>query len=201
MGSVSSRPTISNNHISDVSAGGNVPAFVPNATSNHDNVSDAALLLSNGFPGYQYTIVDPDSQYQKHLLVVIQALSGVDPINHALYSATLSQDGMTLHVKIPLSPVFLKTKLMVNKRVSWMSSNNPEEYMTKKHIRLGGLGPAIAQVQSVVTNEILYTTWNLPLSEACDEVVGGYSINNFPAAPNAYNQSFYPVLIEFKLSS
>ena len=73
--------------------------------------------------------------------------------------------------------------------------------MTKKQTRLAGLGPTIAQVKGKNTSLPPTIVWNIPLSERCDKLCGGYSISNFPAPQNDFNQTFYPVLIEFKLST
>jgi hypothetical protein len=70
------------------------------------------LLLKNGFPGYQYTVVEPNNQYQKYLIVVIQALSGTSPVQPPRYQPTLEEeDGTILKVQVPLSPVFNNTNL------------------------------------------------------------------------------------------
>ena len=86
--------------------------------------------MQAGYPGYQYSIVDPDSQFQKYLIVVIQALT--DPLNPPPYSATLTQDGTTLSVDVPMSHVFTRESLMLNQKVSWMMSCTKQEYTTTK---------------------------------------------------------------------
>ena len=91
---------------------------------------------------------------------------------------------------------------MVHKNVSWMRAKNEQDYNSKRQTRLGGLGPAIAQVQG--HNQVRTPPsikWTVPLSERCDELIGSYSVNNFPGKKNSYNQTFYPVLMEFKLST
>ena len=85
--------------------------------------------------------------------------------------------------------------------MSWMNTRSEADYRTKKQTRLGGLGPAIAQLQNHYNGQDPHTTWDLPLAEPCDEIIGSFSINNMPAPPNQYNQTFYPVFIEFKLST
>ena len=99
-----------------------------NPTDNND-VPDAALIMASGYPGYQYSIVDPDSQFQKYLIVVIQALSGTDPLNPPPYSATLTQDGTILSVNVPMSHMFTRENLMLNQKVSWMTSRTKQDYV------------------------------------------------------------------------
>ena len=158
--------------------------------------------MNAGIPGYSYTFVDPDEQYQKYLVVVVQALSGTDPSNPPDLQPTIADDGMSLSIHFPMSPVFLSTDLMVHKNVSWMRARNEQEYNSKRQTRLGGLGPAIAQVKgNNPTRTAPSIEWTIPLSERCDELIGSYSVNNFPAEKNKYNLSFYPVLMELKLST
>ena len=164
--------------------------------------SPATLLLNAGIPGYSYTFVDPDEQYQKYLVIVIQALSGTDPSNPPDLQATIVDEGMALSLQLPISPVFLSMELMVHKRVSWMRAKNEQDYNSKRQTRLGGLSPAIAQVAG--NNQVRTPPsikWTIPLSERCDDLIGSYSINNFPAKKNTYNLTFHPVLMEFKLST
>ena len=160
------------------------------------------MLLNSGIPGYSYTFVDPDEQYQKYLVVVIQALSGTNPSNPPDLGATITDEGTSLTIQLPISPVFLNTNLMVHKNVSWMKARNEAEYNSKRQTRLGGLGPTIAQVKgnnpTTITPSI---KWTIPLSERCDELIGSYSINNFPGDKNEYGQTFFPILMEFKLST
>ena len=166
---------------------------------NKQSVSPATLLINSGIPGYSYTFVDPDEQYQKYLCVVVQALSGTDPLQPPDLQATIIDEGMALQVHVPISPVFLSTDLMMHKNVSWMKSRSENEYKSKKQTRLAGLGPTIAQVKGKNTNLPPTIVWNIPLSERCDKICGSYSISNFPATRNEFNQTFHPVLIEFKL--
>ena len=174
---------------------------VPSVPSDKISASPATMLLSSGIPGYSYTFVDPDEQYQKYLCVVIQALSGTDPLKPPDLQATITDDGMNLTVHLPISPVFLSTELMVHKNVSWMRSKSENDYNSKKQTRLGGLGPTIAQVKGKNPSTPPSIVWNIPLSEGCDELVGSYSISNFPAETNEFKQTFSPVLMEFKLST
>jgi hypothetical protein len=82
--------------------------------SSGNSMSDAVTLLSNGIPGYQYTIVDPSNQYQKYLIVVLQVLSGTDPTDPPRYSPILVEDGNTLSIKVPLAPVMINEELMTD---------------------------------------------------------------------------------------
>ena len=160
------------------------------------------MLINSGIPGYSYTFVDPDEQYQKYLVVVIQALSGTNPSNPPDLGATITDEGTSLTVQLPISPVFLNTNLMVHKNVSWMKARNEAEYNSKRQTRLGGLGPTIAQVKgNSPTTSTPSIKWTIPLSERCDELIGSYSINNFPGDRNEYGQTFSPILMEFKLST
>jgi len=121
---------------------------------------DAVSLLSNGIPGYQYTIVDPSNQYQKYLIVVLQVLSGTDPTNPPRYSPVLVEDGNTLRVKVPLAPVMINEEMMTDARVSWMrEGGGGSGYQQYKNTRLAGLGPAIAQVNGFFNGKPLSTTW------------------------------------------
>jgi hypothetical protein len=160
----------------------------------------SALLLKNGFPGYQYTVVEPNNQYQKYLIVVIQALSGTSPVQPPRYQPTLEEDGTILKVQVPLSPVFNNTNLLTNSKVSWMSNATNGNLVEYKNTRLAGIGPAIAQVQAFCNSNEMYTEWRLPLGERCDEIIGSYSINNFPSG-DRFGPTFSPVLVEFKLST
>lgn len=169
---------------------------------------DAVSLLHNGIPGYQYTIVDPSNQYQKYLIVVLQVLSGTDPTDPPRYAPVLIEDGSTLRVKVPLAPVMINEAMMTDRRVSWMREGGglgADGYHQYKNTRLAGLGPAIAQVNGYFNGKPLTTTWDLPLSEPCEKLIGSYSINNFPATKKSsgrsYGTSFCPVVVEFKLST
>ena len=146
-------------------------------------------------------MVDPDEQYQKYLMVVLQALSGTDPMNPPDIQALIQDNGMTLKLIVPITPVMTNTELMVHKKVSWMSSKNEQQYTSKRQTRLGGVGPAIAQVLGYSKGQPPSIAWHVPLSERCDAIIGNYSINNFPSSKNQYGQQFFPVLMEFKLST
>ena len=180
----------------------NVSGNSSSSASKKHSVSAATLLINSGIPGYSYTFVDPDEQYQKYLVVVIQALSGTNPSNPPDLGATITDEGTSLTVQLPISPVFLNTNLMVHKNVSWMKARNEAEYNSKRQTRLGGLGPTIAQVKGNSPTTITPSIkWTIPLSERCDELIGSYSINNFPGDRNEYGQTFFPILMEFKLST
>jgi len=173
-------------------------------TGTDAGMPDAVSLLHNGIPGYQYTIVDPSNQYQKYLIVVLQVLSGTDPTAPPRYSPVLVEDGNTLRVKVPLAPVMINEAMMTDKRVSWMrEGGGADGYQQYKNTRLAGLGPAIAQVNGFFNGKPLCTTWDLPLSEPCEKLIGSYSINNFPATNSSgrYGTNFCPVVVEFKLST
>jgi hypothetical protein len=178
------------------------PPFLP---IDSDETPDAVLLLANGVPGYQYTIVDPANQYQKYLIVVLQGLSGTDPTNPPRYSPVLVEDGNTLQVKVPIAPVMISEEMMTDGRVSWMregggSAGYHQQY---RNTRLAGLGPAVAQINGHFNGKPLTTTWDLPLIEPCEKLIGNYSINNFPAEHGSgrFGASFSPVVVEFKLST
>ena len=183
------------------------PSFLtPSSTSNSGTTpSSTVSLLSNGIPGYQYTIVDPSNQYQKYLIVVLQVLSGTDPTDPPRYSPILVEDGNTLRIKIPLAPVMTNEEIMTDARVSWMreGSAGGVGFQQYKNTRLAGLGPAIAQINGFFNGKPLSTTWDLPLSEPCEKLIGSYSINNFPAqnGSSRFGTSFSPVVVEFKLST
>ena len=81
---------------------------------------------------------------------------------------------------------------------------SPSRLQHYKNTRLAGLGPAIASLQGHFNGPDVSTVWNLPLSEPCDELIGSYSINNFPGARSVTGRggsSFCPVVVEFKLST
>ena len=174
---------------------------MPNDSKVNASVFAANLLISSGIPGYSYTFVDPDEQYQKYLCIVIQALSGTDPLKPPDLQATITDEGMSLTVKLPISPVFLSTNLMVHKKVSWMRAKSQNDYNRKRQTRMGGLGPTIAQVRGNNPSTPPCIEWVIPLSERCGKLVGSYSINNFPANKNQFQQTFFPVLTEFKLTT
>ena len=135
------------------------------------------------------------------MIVILQALSGTDPMRPPDLQPQIVDDGMSLLLHMPITPTLLCTEKMVSKNVSWMSSNSSEQYHSKKQTRLGGLGPAIAQVKCYSKTTVPTVQWKIPLVEPCDEIIGNYSINNFPAERNDYGHQFFPVLMEFKLST
>ena len=69
--------------------------------------------LSSGVPGLTYTFVDPDVQFQKYLIVLIQAPSGTDPLSPPNYNARLAGNGKFLDVTIPVSSVLSNAELLV----------------------------------------------------------------------------------------
>ena len=161
--------------------------------------------LSSGVPGLTYTFVDPDVQFQKYLIVLIQAPSGTDPLSPPNYNARLTGNGKFLDVTIPVSPVLANAELLVHKNTSWMKEGSGTQslrgYDNRKHVRLGGLGPAIAVSNTHFNSQPWSTVWRVPLSQICDEIIGNYSITNFPAPPNQLGQRYYPVMVEFKLKT
>ena len=56
-------------------------------------VPAAALLIESGYAGIQYALIDPSNQYQKYLIVKIQAPSGTDPLNPPNFNAVLIEGG------------------------------------------------------------------------------------------------------------
>ena len=169
-------------------------------------VPGSVRLLTSGIPGLQYVIVDPDAQYQKFEIVLFQAPSGTDPRHPPDFNARLTDHGKVLKVSISVTPVLADKALLVDKKASWMrdeSGGGWYSYENRKQTRLGGLGPTIAQINSFFCNQPWRTAWKIPLSEVCDEIIGGYSICNFPPqhtyGPTAHQ--FYPVIVEFKLKT
>ena len=94
-------------------------------------MSPATLLINTGIPKDSYIFVNPDEQYQKCPVVVIQVLSGTYPSNPPDLQATITDEGMILTVQLPISPVFLSMDLMVHKNVSWMRAKNKQDYNGK----------------------------------------------------------------------
>ena len=162
-------------------------------------VPDAALLLESGYPGFQFVIVDPSNQYQKYLIVEVQAPSGTDPLNPPNFNATLTEGGRVLEIVIPVSSVFSDANLLVHCYATLM--NESRDYENHRQTRLGGIGPAIAQVNTYLNAQSWSTVWRLPLSEPCEAIIGNYSISNFPTRANRLGQKFYPVIVEFKLKT
>ena len=104
----------------------------------------AALLLEVGYPGIQYTIVDPGNQYQKYLIVKIQCPSGTDPLMPPNFNARLQDGGITLEMTVPVTDIFSNTNLLVHRNATWMRDG--DSYENARQTMLGGLGPAIAQL-------------------------------------------------------
>ena len=178
------------------------PAFHDQNHLSHSTSStpSAVRMIEGGVSGIQYSIVDPDVQYQKFLIVVIQALSGTDPLRPPMYNPRLTDGGTVLEVSIPVSEVFSKANLLVHRNATWMM-DDVGYYENRKQTRLGGLGPTIAQANSHFRGQPWTTVWRVPLVAPCDEIIGNYSITNFPTYMNEASQKHYPVLIEFKLKT
>ena len=192
----------------------NPPKYTPPSSNMANNVlygspdnRNYALydrMIDNGYPGYQFAIVDPSNQYQRYLIVVLQCLSGTDPTCPPRYNPTLNDDGSCLSISVPVDPVLFNTRLMTDARVSWMREGSSRSTMQSyQNTYLAGMGPAIASVRGANNSgkEQITTEWNIPLDERCDEVIGSYSINNFPAKKNKHGKTFNPVVMEFKLST
>ena len=158
-------------------------------------------LITNGIPGLTYNIVDPDNQYQKFEIVLLQAPSGTDPRHPPNYKARLTNGGTVLEIDITVASVMSDTEMLLNQNVAWMKEASL--YENQRQTRLGGLGPVIAQINTHFANLPWTTVWRVPLKEACDEIVGGYSITNFPPEHMhpASTPQFYPVIVEFKLKT
>ena len=136
-------PRNKNLFMSPVSTSSVVTSSTTHASTNK-NLQVASIVA--GYPVTQYTYVDPDNQYQQYLSVLVQTLSGTDPLSPPNYNPFLVEGGKKLRIKVPISPVLANTDLLVNKKVSWMKGSG--YYPSKRQTRLGGLGPAIAQVSS-----------------------------------------------------
>ena len=134
------------------------------------------------------------------MIVLVQALSGTDPLRPPNFNPRLVGGGKFLELSVPVSRVLRDADLLVNRNASWMSSS-VGPYENTKQTRLGGLGPAIAQVNTHFQGQDWFTTWKIPLAEVCDEIVDNYSICNFRTSANRAGQRFYPVLVEFKLKA
>ena len=158
-------------------------------------------LVQSGIPGIQYTYVDPDTQFQKYLIVLVQAPSGTDPLAPPDYNARITDQGKFLELTIPVCAELGNADLLVHKQASWMQEGGARKYENRKQVRLGGLGPAIAVANTHFRGQPWCMVWKIPLSQVCDEIIGNYSITNFPANPNMAGQKHYPVVIEFKLKT
>ena len=157
----------------------------------------ASLLVEEGIPGIQYCMVDPDLQYQKFLIVVVQALSGVDPSSPPSYSPTLSECGEFLEIRVPVSSVVLDDRLLVHPQAAWMKEGSA--YSSDRTARLAGIGPAIAELKTYYRSEELVMTRSIPLSSRCSELCGNYSISNFAAPKSTSGKKYRPVFVKFKL--
>ena len=87
--------------------------------STGDTVS-AVRMMEGGVPGLQYSIVHPNDQYQKILIIALQALSDTDPLHPHMYNPRLMDGETTLEISIPVSGVFSKDNLLVHKNATWM---------------------------------------------------------------------------------
>ena len=163
------------------------------------NAPPAAYLLEAGYPGIQYHIVDPSNQYQKYLIVKVQCPSGTDPLTPPNFNARLQDGGHILEMTVPVTDIFANTNLLVHRNATWMRDG--DSYENARQTRLGGLGPAIAQIKTYFHGQPWSTVWRLPLAEPCDEIVGNYAITNFPVRSNRSSQKFYPVVAQFKLKT
>ena len=159
-------------------------------------------LVQNGIPGIQYTYIDPDTQFQKYLVVLVQAPSGTDPLDPPDFNARLTDNGNSLELTIPVCEELSKAELIVHKNAAWMQEGGPRMYENRKQVRLGGLGPAIAVANSHFHGQPWYTVWKVPLSQVCDDIIGNsYSITNFPASSNVVGHKHYPIVVEFKMKT
>ena len=168
-----------------------------NGTPEGYSVPASALLVENGLPGIQYAVVDPDQQYQKFLYVVIQALSGTDPSHPPAYAPTLSECGEFLDIEVPISPILLSDYYLVHEKATWMKQG--DAHSSDSNARLGGIGPAIAELKRFSGQERPSFTQTIPLGHVCSELVGSFSCCNFPVEFPETKKRFYPVLVEFKL--
>ena len=159
-------------------------------------VPAAALLISSGFPGIQYTVVDPNDHFQKYLILKVQALSGIDPLSPTSFNPILSSDGLFLKIDVHCSSVLSDADLLVHSNNAWMKDGS--EYEADCSTRLSGLGPAIADLMKYCNGNPVMA-WSLPLAHKCIAIVGNFSITNFGAEKNEYNKKYRPVILEFKL--
>ena len=106
--------------------------------------------------------------------------SGINPLAPPNFNQRLSESNTVLEIDVPVTHVLSSSALLLHKNASWMSGTG--SYDNQKQTRLGGLGPAIAQVNTYLKGQPWRTTWSLPLSQPCNEIVGNYAITNFPAA-------------------
>ena len=88
-------PSSSASYAGSISGGvsmgaGSSSVSVASVPGSHVGVSatgaSVVSLVQSGIPGIQYTYVDPDTQFQKYLIVLVQAPSGTDPLAPPDYS-------------------------------------------------------------------------------------------------------------------
>jgi hypothetical protein len=168
-----------------------------NFVDENQHVPDAALLVSKGYPGIQYTTVDPDQQFQNYLIVIVQVLAETDPMSPPSFNPRLTDDGKSLRLTVPCSNNLVDPNMLTHQNAAWMKDG--AGYEVDRATRLAGLGPAVAELQTFLNNQNVEIMWNLPLAHKCGEIVGNYSITNFPTPKNCNGQRYYPVLVEFKL--
>ena len=97
-------------------------------------------LVQNGIPGIQYTYINPDTQFQKYLVVLVQAPSGTDPLDPPDFNARLTDNGNSLELTIPICEELSKAELIVYKNAAWMQEGGPLKYENCKQVRLGAVG-------------------------------------------------------------
>ena len=108
-------------------------------------VPKSAAFLEASYLGIQYVITDPDSQYQKYLIIVIQLPSGIDPLNPPNITGVLHQGGQRFDITIPVCEALQTEDLLVNRKAPWMTvgGSDPSMYYSAKTTCLVGLGPTI----------------------------------------------------------
>ena len=121
-------------------------------------------------------------------------------LNPPNFNATLTEGGRVLEIVLPVTTVFSDANLLVHRYATWMNESG-RDYENHRQTRLGGIGPAIAQVNTYLNAQPWTAVWRLPLSEPCEAIIGNYSISNFPTRANRSGQKFYPVVVEFKLKT
>ena len=163
--------------------------------STTDTSNPAAIMVAANVPGIQYKVTDPET-LQKYLIVLIQALSGTNPSSPPSYSPELNQGGKSLKIQMPVSPVLLSNELLTHENCPWMKTDS---YQSDQSTRTAALGPAIAELRKAYAPTSPYIEWEIPLSESCSEVIGNFSISNFPVQPPSEGCYFYPIIVEFKL--
>ena len=85
-------------------------------------------LVQSGIPGIQYTYVDPDTQFQKYLIVLVQAPSGTDPLAPPDYNARITDQGKFLELTIPVCAELGNVDLLVHRNASWMQEGGSRKY-------------------------------------------------------------------------